>query len=135
MLRVTAYVLRFTRRSKEKRGPELNAEEIRAAEELWIKSIQNQSFQEEVCQLMSKGKTLVPILVRQFDLYIDERGIMRCKSRIQNSSLNQDAKTLMLLPSKHHVVDLIVGVNHQRMLHSGVNATLTSVRERFWILQ
>ena len=28
LLRVTAYVLRFTRRSKEKRGPELNAEEI-----------------------------------------------------------------------------------------------------------
>ena len=41
----------------------------------------------------------------------------------------------MLLPSKHHVVDLIVGDNHQRMLHSGVNTTLTSVRERFWILQ
>ena len=53
VLRVTAYVLRFMRRSKEKRGPELNAEEIRAAEELWIKSIQNQSFAEEVCHLMS----------------------------------------------------------------------------------
>ena len=65
LLRVTAYVLRFTRRSKEKRGPELNAEEIRAAEELWIKFIQNQSFAEEVCHLMS-------ILVQQFDLYIDE---------------------------------------------------------------
>ena len=135
LLHVTAYVLRFTRTSKEKRGPELNAEEIRAAEELWIKSIQNQSFPEEVCHLMSKRKTPVPILVRQFDLYIDERSIVRCKGRIQNSSLNQEAKTPMLLPSKHHVVDLIVGDNHQRMLHSGVNTTLTSVRERFWILQ
>ena len=47
LLRVTAYVLRFTRRSKQKRGPELKAEEIRAAEELWIKSIQNQSFPAE----------------------------------------------------------------------------------------
>ena len=36
LLRITAYVLRFTRRSKEKTGLEFNAEEIRAAEELWI---------------------------------------------------------------------------------------------------
>ena len=99
------------------------------------KSIQNQSFTEEVFHLMSTGKTPAPILVRQFDLYLDERGIVRCKGRIQNSSLNQEAKTPMLLPSKHHVVDLIIGDNHQRMLHSGVNTTLTSVRERFWILQ
>ena len=135
LLRITAYVLRFARRSREKRGPELNAEEIRSAEELWIKSIQNQSFPEEVCHLMSTRKTPAPILVRQFDLYIDERGIVRCKGRIQNGSLNQEAKTPMLLPSKHYVVDLIIGDHHRRMLHSGVNTTLTSVRERFWILQ
>ena len=84
---------------------------------------------------MSTGKTPAPILVRQFYLYIDERGVVRCKGRIQNSSLNQEAKTPMLLPSKHHVVDLIISDNHQWMLHSGVNTTLTSVRERFWILQ
>ena len=84
---------------------------------------------------MSTGKTLAPIVVQQFDLYVDERGIVQCKGRIQNSSLNQEAKTPMLLPLKHHVVYLIVGENHQRILHSGVNTTLTSVREQFWILQ
>ena len=76
LLPVTACVLHFTRRPKEKRGPELNAEEIQAAEELWIKSIQNQSFPEEVCHLMSTGKTPTPILVRQFDVYIDERSVV-----------------------------------------------------------
>ena len=60
---------------------------------------------------------------------------MRCKGRIENSSLNQEAKTPMLLSSKDHSVDLIVGDNHQRMLYGGVNTTLTSARERFWILQ
>ena len=131
LLRITAYVLRFARRSKEKRGPELNAEEIRSAEELWSKSIQNELFPEKVCHMMSTRKTPAPILVRQFDLYIDESGIVRCKGRIQNSLLNQEAKTPMLLPSKHHVVDLIVGDSYQRMLHSGLNTTLTSVRGWF----
>ena len=44
-------------------------------------------------------------------------------------------QTPMLLPLKHHMVDLIISDNHQWMLHSGVNTTLTSVREWFWILQ
>lgn len=73
LLRITAYVLRFARRSKEKRGPDLNAEQMWYAEELRIKSIQNQSFPQEVCHLMLTRKTPALILVRQFDLYIDER--------------------------------------------------------------
>lgn len=127
LLRITAYVLRFVRRSTE-RSLELNAEEIRSAEELWIKSIQNQSFSEKVCHLMSTRKSPVPVFVRQFDLYLDDKGIVRCKGRIQNSSLNQEVKTPMLLPSKHHIVDLIIRKTHDRMLHS-------AVRERFWIIQ
>ena len=46
LLRVTAYVLRFVNRTNVKRSLELEAEEIRSAEELWIKSIQFQSFPE-----------------------------------------------------------------------------------------
>ena len=41
LLRVTAYVLWFVRRSPTKRGLELDAEEMQSAEELWIKSIQS----------------------------------------------------------------------------------------------
>ena len=40
LLRVTAYVPRFIRRSRKDNGLELCAEEVRSAEELWIKSIQ-----------------------------------------------------------------------------------------------
>ena len=41
----------------------------------------------------------------------------------------------MLLPSNHHVVELIIRETHDRMLHSGVNTTLTVIRERFWIIR
>lgn len=83
LLRITAYVLQFARRSKEKRSLELNAEEIRSAEELWIKSIQNESFPEEVCHLILNRETAIPILVRQYDLYLDERGIVQCKGTVE----------------------------------------------------
>ena len=66
--------------------------------------------------------------MRQFNLYLDDSGLMRCRGRIQNSVLNQEAKTPILLPSKHHDVELIIKDKHNRMLHSGVNATLTAMR-------
>ena len=108
LLRVTAYVLRLVKRTNVKRSLELKAEEIRSAEELWIKSIQFQSFPEEVCHMITSGKTPAPLLVRQFNLYLDEKGLIRCRGRIQNSLLNQEVKTPMLLPSRHHVVELII---------------------------
>ena len=52
LLRVTAYVLRFIRRSRKDNGLELCAEEVRSAEKLWIKSIQYQSFPDEICHLV-----------------------------------------------------------------------------------
>ena len=66
--------------------------------------------------------------MRQFNLYLDDSGLMRCRGRIQNSVLNQEAKTPILLPSKHHGVELIIKDKHNRMLHSGVNAPLTAMR-------
>ena len=53
LLRVTAYVLRLTRRSRIRKSLDLKVEEIQFAEELWIKSIQSQSLSAEVCHLMS----------------------------------------------------------------------------------
>ena len=44
LLRVTAYILRFVKRANVNRRMELEAEEIRSAEELWIKSIQCQKY-------------------------------------------------------------------------------------------
>ena len=135
LLRVTAYVLRFIRRSRKDNGLALCAEEVRSAEELWIKSIQYQSFPDEICHLVTARKLPEPPLVRQFNLYVDDSGFMRCRGRIQNSLLNQEDKTPILLPSKHHGVELIIKDTHNRMLHSGVNTTLRAMRERFWIIR
>ncbi|XP_014207299.1 uncharacterized protein LOC106638559 [Copidosoma floridanum] len=38
------------------------------------------------------------------------------------------------LLSKHHVTDLIIRQYHQSNLHGGIQSTLYSIRERFWII-
>ena len=41
----------------------------------------------------------------------------------------------MILPSKHHVTDLVIRDCHEREGHVGAGQVLASVREKFWILR
>ena len=41
----------------------------------------------------------------------------------------------MNLPNKNHLSRLIVLDSHQRVLHSGVNATVVHTRQKFWIIR
>jgi len=69
--------------------------------------------------------------VDQFELYLDDN-IMRCKGRINNSSLPLNSKQPILLPHDHPYIKLLVLDAHQRVKHNGTNDTLAVLREWFW---
>ena len=54
-------------------------------------TIQYQSFPHEICLLVASRKLPEAPLVRQFNLYLDDSGLMGCQGRIQNSLLKQEA--------------------------------------------
>ena len=39
------------------------------------------------------------------------------------------------MPAKHTFVKLVIKQTHDRVKHSGINATLTALRERYWVLR
>ena len=141
LFRVTAYVLRFIdrvkcpRKSTEEVSNVLTASEISTAEHVWIQSIQNDSFSNELEFLKCDKQRLPPNRVRQFGLFVDENRVLRCKGRIEHANLEFDSKHPILLPSKHPFVDLIIRDTHTRVKHSGIRDTLTTIRERFWVLR
>ena len=49
--------------------------------------------------------------------------------------LPYEAKKPRLLPKDSLFTNLAVQECHQRVMHGGVNATLTEVRRQFWILK
>ena len=59
--------------------------------------------------------------------------LLRCGGRVHNAPLSELAKFPYLLPSKHHFTDLVILQAHTQLHHSGVNATLTLIRQRYWI--
>ena len=71
----------------------------------------------------------------QFRLKFDKNKLLRCQGRIGNSSLPLGSNEPIILPSKHYLVRLLIIDVHNRLKHSGVNDTLTTLREQYWILK
>jgi len=60
---------------------------------------------------------------------------MGCIGRLNLSRLSLSGKQPIHLPTTHHLVTLLIQQAHNDCKHSGVNDTLTYLRERFWILR
>ena len=142
LLRISAYVLRFIRNLRAKLSgnanqvvQELSATEVKQAEWYWIKTIQANSFEDEIKFLTKKSQLSPPPRVKQFGLYLDDVGILRCKGRLNNADLPITSKNPVLLPSKNDFVNLMIKDVHYRIKHSGVRDTLTTLRESYWILR
>lgn len=68
-------------------------------------------------------------LVRQLDIYMDEKNLMRCRGRIHNAPLDVDAKFPYLLPPKDRLTVLIIEHAHVTHLHSGLESTVAFFRK------
>ena len=145
LLRVTAYVLRFIntiKKSRENKRPmhdlavseQLTIEEMKEAELLWIKSVQQQSFEDEILFVSSKNaKYSAPNYVKQFGLFLDGDHVLKCKGRLGNASIDLGSKNPILLPKKSRFVELLIREVHDKVKHSGIRDTLTTMRERYWV--
>jgi len=135
LLRVTVYVNRFISNcktpSRARETGALSVTELRQAELLWILNTQSNSLKDEKDAIRSKSSKIST--VRQLRLFLDDDNAIRCGGRIHNAPIDEDAKFPYLLPKNHVITRLIVRDAHLEQLHSGVNATVTHLRQKFWI--
>jgi len=129
LLRVTALVFKFVSilRSKVKGSRDevdstISPENIQAATDYWIKNSQLPLWKDKRFQSWEV----------QFGIYKDEKGLLRCRGRLGNSSLPYFTKHPLLLNSKHHFTVLVVRHCHQIVKHGGVKETLKYI---YWIIQ
>jgi hypothetical protein len=108
LLRVTAHVNRFISLLKDRvkgtngqvfaDGLNLSAAEILRAENMWIWSIQESSFTEELKYLRSMSKASSPPNVGNLGLYVDQDGMLKCNGRLNNAPILESEKRSILLP-------------------------------------
>ena len=133
LLRVTAWVLRFVNNVKKKKNHygTLSVSELNSVQTLWIINYQSAMYPTELANLQANASSRLP-LERQLRLFL-VKDIIRFGGRIHNAPLHESAKFPILLPQNHHLTKLIVRDAHERTLHSGLNSTLTHLRQRYWI--
>ena len=144
VLRVTALVLKAVKsfksqvtdkKSTVKERMRLNAAELKEAEHLWIRSVQASAFSKEIAFLLSKDHSSAPpAYVTQFGLFLDD-GIIKCKGRLNNALLPVNTRNPILLPAKHEFTWLLIKQSHESVKHGGIRDTLTTLRERYWVLR
>ena len=116
LLRVTALVLKFVRIMKlllkrDTLSPDESTDQDTAvAKTLWIKEIQKS---------LSKNPKF-DIWKKQFGIFTDHQGIMRCTGRLAKAELPTSVKHPILLERDHHITSLIVEDSHKRVMHGGV---------------
>ena len=128
LLRVTSLVMQFIETLKMKRVPSAQREDrccIMKAEKYLIK----------VSQVALQQNKDFALWKLQFDLFVDEDGIWRCRGRLANAGLPTCTVFPILLDTKSHITHLIVMACHERIMHGGVKDTLTELRSKYWIVK
>ena len=132
LIRVTAWILRFIRDLKHntKQTGSITALELKTAKKHWEIHIQQKNFPDVYQALKTNEKNS---LKEQLGLKLDEDGLIRCHGRFINVELPDEAKYPKLLIRKHHFRDLIIESYHKKLLHAGMNHTLSQLRYEYWV--
>ncbi|XP_052855190.1 uncharacterized protein LOC128263952 [Drosophila gunungcola] len=135
--RVFAYIYRFISNCRAKSLPStiyLTVDEISFGTVLLLRSIQQVHIAVEY-EVLSQGKPCPPksklISLRPI---LSSECLLRVGGRLQNASLDFEAKHPILLPKDHPVTRAIIVYYHEKYFHAGPQALLAALRQRYWPL-
>ena len=119
----------------------LSLVELVDAEKLILKYVQDDCFSDELRYLKSNqdGKNTSYVLSKSSSIVkldpIVKDGLIRVGGRLQQASIDSDAQHPIILPKNHHVAKLITKFYHLVSGHSGLEHTLSLIRQRYWIIR
>lgn len=133
--RVMAYCLRFIDMCKHKKriSDPLTMSELRMAEIIIIKTMQTESFGDEISQLRKNNTLSKKSKLINLTPFLDDHGILRVGGRLKNAKIPYNAKNQMLLPHDHFMTKPIIYSIHLTCLHGGPRLTESVLRQKFWI--
>ena len=112
-----------------------SAQELEEALQELLKIAQGEGYPDELEDLNSRQRVKVRSPIHKLCPTIDDHGIIRLKTRLEQSdSVPFDTKFPMLLPRDHHLTKLIVLDIHDNIHHAYGNSYVLSVlREKYWV--
>ncbi|XP_033362774.1 uncharacterized protein LOC117240867 [Bombus vosnesenskii] len=131
LIRIIARCLRW--KQKRNRAAPLTVTELRTTHNKLIKLLQNIHFSEEIRTLQKDRNAAIKGKLTRLNPFIDKEGILRVGGRLSHSSMTFAQKHPIVLP-KSSVTTRIIDHEHKIHMHSGTQATLYAVRQRYWLV-
>lgn len=132
-VRTVCVIRRWITKYRDKQKGEFSAEEVKAAEFLWVRLAQAEEFKAEIEELTTSGilhrknalSGLSPLMIN---------GMLVVDSRVCRSpDIDVTSRYPPILPSKHTYTSLLMLHYHKQMAHQAHSAVLTEIRQRYWI--
>lgn len=132
--RIVALILRFFHncRGSEKHKGLLSTSEITRARLRIFRLVQHSAFSEDIASLRKQRDCSTRL--QRLKPFLDADGLLRVGGRLNRTSLPEDVRHPVLLPKKHHVVELLVDHCHKTNLHAGPQLTQALLAQSVWIL-
>ena len=138
LIRVFSYCRRFIRNSRlpvaDRDSSFLSAQELHDTLLVFIRQSQQSHFSIEVKELEAHRCIPNSSKILSLNPFLDKTGILRVGGRLQHSQLNYASKNQIILHLHSHLSQLIIENEHLRLLHSGVQLTQFSLRQKYWFV-
>ena len=82
-------------------------------------------------QVALRQNTKFRLWRRQFELFEDKQGLLRCGGRLSNAGIPCETANPIFLEKRSYLTHLIVKDCHERMKHGGVSSTLAELRSKY----
>jgi len=134
--RALAYAQRFINQTRKKGqvSRPLSNEELDLAETRIVKQTQQDEFQEEIEGLIRGEKISKASKIYALNPFLDEIGILRVNTRLDNSAMSYSEKFPSIIPAKSTLARLLIHHAHRKLLHAGVSTVISELRRKFWII-
>jgi hypothetical protein len=132
--RVLSYCLRFAENCRKpitKHTNPLKVSELERSILIILKNVQHQAFSTEIKELEGGRQVSKKSRLISLNPFLDDSGLIRVGGRLRNSGAHSDVKHPIVLP-KCKITELIIQSEHISLLHAGPQATLASLRQRYW---
>ena len=108
------------------------ADELVTALHALLASHQKDFFNDEISQL-SEETSYRGALLSLTPFFEKDSGLLRVGGRLAQSDHSNDLKFPILIDGKSHLATLLIRQAHTETMHGGPQATLSHLRQRYWI--
>lgn len=110
-----------------------SVEALQNAKEVIIRSLQQETFQDELKCLERNTSKNSPLF--NLSPYIDESGLLRIGGRLSQSAFEKDEVNPLILPGRSHITTLLIRNHHSQVQHQGRHFTEGALRAAgLWII-